>query len=163
MLLIRIRATGEVIGEAEFRRIHSNTSFPNIITDSLLNEFGADQVFKGTEPKINDPYKFVFEQGVEEINGKWYTKFVIGPVFTDTNEATAAELETQYKIKKDQSKAELVRAERDNRLTECDWVVIKAYEKNSTIPNEWSIYRQALRDIPTQEGFPHNVTWPEKP
>jgi len=24
-------------------------------------------------------------------------------------------------------------------------------------------YRQALRDITTQEGFPHNITWPEKP
>jgi len=26
-----------------------------------------------------------------------------------------------------------------------------------------AIYRQALRDIPQQEGFPYNVVWPEKP
>jgi hypothetical protein len=27
----------------------------------------------------------------------------------------------------------------------------------------WAEYRQALRDIPSQEGFPHSVVWPDKP
>lgn len=27
----------------------------------------------------------------------------------------------------------------------------------------WAIYRQALRDVPKQEGFPENVIWPERP
>jgi hypothetical protein len=31
------------------------------------------------------------------------------------------------------------------------------------ITDEWRTYRQALRDLPAQDGFPTNVTWPEKP
>ena len=27
----------------------------------------------------------------------------------------------------------------------------------------WAVYRQALRDVPQQEGFPENVIWPERP
>lgn len=28
---------------------------------------------------------------------------------------------------------------------------------------EWAQYRQALRDLPTQPGFPRDITWPKKP
>jgi len=31
------------------------------------------------------------------------------------------------------------------------------------VPDDWRTYRQALRDIPTQAGFPENVTWPVEP
>ena len=31
------------------------------------------------------------------------------------------------------------------------------------VPDEWRTYRQALRDLPAQSGFPTNVTWPTKP
>lgn len=31
------------------------------------------------------------------------------------------------------------------------------------LSNSWAVYRQALRDLPQQEGFPFNVTFPEKP
>lgn len=27
----------------------------------------------------------------------------------------------------------------------------------------WAVYRQALRDVPQQEGFPENIVWPESP
>ena len=36
-------------------------------------------------------------------------------------------------------------------------------EKGTNIPVEWAEYRQALRDVPEQEGFPFNVTWPQEP
>lgn len=29
--------------------------------------------------------------------------------------------------------------------------------------SDWAVYRQALRDLPQQEGFPFNVTWPNSP
>jgi len=34
---------------------------------------------------------------------------------------------------------------------------------DNTLTPEWSTYRQALRDITEQEGFPYQVTWPTKP
>ena len=47
-----------------------------------------------------------------------------------------------------------MRDQRDAKLTECDWRVIKALESNTPQDFEWAAYRQALRDVPTQAGFP---------
>jgi hypothetical protein len=57
----------------------------------------------------------------------------------------------------------VVRAERDKKLAECDWIVTKYTEQGEPVPQDWVAYRQALRDISDQEGFPENVVWPEKP
>jgi hypothetical protein len=56
-----------------------------------------------------------------------------------------------------------VRSKRNKLLADCDWIVIKSLELNQNIPGSWDVYRQALRDIPQQAGFPHNVTWPTQP
>tara|TARA_R110000823_G_scaffold252900_1_gene375433 strand:- start:69 stop:317 length:249 start_codon:yes stop_codon:yes gene_type:complete len=37
------------------------------------------------------------------------------------------------------------------------------YALTDRITDEWSTYRQALRDVPSQSGFPDNITWPTKP
>ena len=55
-----------------------------------------------------------------------------------------------------------------DRLAECDWVTLKAIDASNDnlgiqLPQVWIIYRQALRDITAQAGFPWNVTWPTKP
>lgn len=43
-------------------------------------------------------------------------------------------------------------------------VVVKLFDNLKSILNgEWAEYRQKLRDITTQEGFPYNVEYPEKP
>ena len=42
----------------------------------------------------------------------------------------------------------LLRVERDKRLAESDWVVTKAIEQGTSVPSDWSTYRQALRDLP---------------
>jgi len=59
----------------------------------------------------------------------------------------------------DPSKAEEVRSERNQLLSETDWMA----NSDVTMSDEWRTYRQALRDIPSQEGFPNTVTWPTKP
>jgi len=56
-----------------------------------------------------------------------------------------------------------IRSRRDGLLQETDWIVIKSYERGQNIPAEWELYRQALRDITEQAGFPYEVTWPTKP
>jgi hypothetical protein len=58
------------------------------------------------------------------------------------------------------SDAELVRGVRDGLMMQSDW----SQAPDSTADREaWATYRQALRDITTQEGFPTNITWPTKP
>lgn len=54
---------------------------------------------------------------------------------------------------------EEIRQERNRLLSDTDWMALS----DNTMTPAWASYRQALRDISEQEGFPHNVTWPTKP
>ena len=56
-----------------------------------------------------------------------------------------------------------VRFIRDGLLKESDLIVTRHYEKGTGVPAEWVEYRQKLRDIPQQLGFPMDVVYPEKP
>jgi hypothetical protein len=51
-----------------------------------------------------------------------------------------------------------VRAQRDELLAKSDYMALA-----DRITDEWRTYRQALRDVPAQSGFPTNVTWPIEP
>ena len=67
----------------------------------------------------------------------------------------------------------LLREERDKRLTACDWVVAKHTEHGKMVPEDWKIYRQALRDLPNISYRPElnefgdlkmdSVAWPTPP
>jgi len=76
---------------------------------------------------------------------------------------TKAEQEQAYQASLDATAAASVRAQRDKLLAVCDWIVIMHTERGTNIPAEWELYRQALRDITGQAGFPHQVEWPVKP
>lgn len=59
------------------------------------------------------------------------------------------------------AQAAQVRAERNSKLAASDWTQGKDIADAVSIP--WATYRQALRDISDQAGFPWTVTWPEMP
>ena len=56
-----------------------------------------------------------------------------------------------------------VRARRNICLRECDWTVGADAPLTPDQVTAWKDYRQALRDIPTQSGFPDTVDWPAMP
>lgn len=56
--------------------------------------------------------------------------------------------------------AAAMRALRDELLKRCDWTQLSDSTANV---EAWAIYRQALRDVPQQEGFPETITWPVPP
>ena len=76
-----------------------------------------------------------------------------------TQMKTAEQLETERL----EQASETARNQRNHLLTETDWVVVKHNELGTPIPQEWLDYRQALRDITEQSGFPDNVEWPTAP
>lgn len=55
------------------------------------------------------------------------------------------------------------RAERARRLASTDWIVTRSAERGEPVPQPWRAYRQALRDIPTQPGWPASIDWPPHP
>ena len=162
---IRNRTTGELTTVSQFKASHPNTSFPKRITAEILNSFDYDVVLNGPEATVTAPYGVSVRDGVQEVDGQWFTRFVAGPVFTDAtdedgNVTTAAEQETAYRARVDADAAERVRSERDKKLADCDWTQLADSGADATA---WATYRQALRDLPASNGFPHNVTWPTAP
>ena len=93
-------------------------------------------------------YTRIVRDGVYEAGGVWYEKWVVVTI-TDPDEIAAI----------DKSAGDQVRYERDRRLSETDWTQLN----DVVTPPGYTEYRQALRDISDQEGFPHEVIWPEKP
>ncbi len=59
--------------------------------------------------------------------------------------------------------ASKVKRERQRLLTATDWTDTVSASTRLENYNEWQSYRQALRDITTQEGYPFNVIWPTQP
>ena len=163
---IRIRESGAVMYEGEFRAYTKANGGPSweTTTTEVLEALGADVVFEGPQATGGTVYQYSQRSGVEQIDGKWYTKYILGPVFIDQVvdgvTKTVAEQEAEYKAIKDAEQAKSVRQSRDAKLAECDWTQVA----DSPVDKEvWATYRQALRNVPTQEGFPWTITWPDAP
>ena len=163
---VRIRETGAVMYESEFRAYTKANGGPSweTTTTEVLEALGADVVFEGAQASGGTVYQYSQASGVEQIDGKWYTKYVLGPVFTDTTDETgnvtsALEQETAYKATKDAEQAKSVRQTRDDKLAETDW----RFRSDMTPSQAWTDYCQALRDVPLQSGFPWTITWPDAP
>ena len=146
---IRVRSTGAVMIEEEFRRYVKATSGGSFdaLTIEILHENGADPVLEG--PQANPTrYQMSFRDGVQEINGQWFTKYSV------------IDLTDEQKAAKDADQAKAVRDDRNKRLAECDWTQLSDAPVDKTA---WASYRQKLRDISKQTGFPWEVTWPTAP
>ena len=82
-------------------------------------------------------------------------------------EFTAEELaernarEVAYVAGADSRKAAEVRAERNAKLSATDWT--QTADVPQAVKDSYVSYRQALRDVPQQAGFPNQVVWPESP
>jgi hypothetical protein len=152
--------------EAEFRAYQQANGGPTwaATTEEVLEALGADVVFEGPQATGGTVYQFSMPDGVEQIDGKWYTKYILGPVFTDTTvdgvTTTAAQNEAVYKATKDAEQATSARQQRGEKLKDSDWTQVADAPVDKAA---WATYRQALRDVTGQEGFPWTITWPTQP
>lgn len=165
---LRNRATGAVITDSQFRAEHPNTSFPPQLTAEIIDSFGYDPVLEGPQATVIPPYQYSQRDGVVEINGQWFTHYIAGPVFQDYTDDegvvhTAAEQYEAYCFAKDAEQGKVVRADRNRRLAECDWTQLDDSPLNPEAKSAWAFYRENLRMVPQQDGFPWNVQWPPEP
>ena len=161
----RLKDSGEIKTKEELIAINKNMSMPKVWGESVLEALGVDEVLNGSKPTVSGPYKHIVRDGeVQNDEGQWIQNFVEQDMFKDTtNQAgeavTKAEQETAYQATLDANAAASVRSRRDGLLAETDWKGLS----DVTMSSDWATYRQALRDVPSQSGFPHDITWPEKP
>ena len=137
---------GQVMYESEFRKLYPNTSFPQNINAETLNDFGATVVLEGPQASPTR-YQTAFRDGVQQIDGQWFTKYSV------------ADMNDEAKTAKDAEQAKSVRASRDDKLKATDW----RFRSDMTPSQEWKDYCQALRDLPSATGFPWDMTWPTEP
>jgi len=135
--------------EAEFRAYTKANGGPSwdTTTTEVLEALGADVVFEGAQAQPTR-YQVSFADGVEQIDGKWYTKYSV------------ANMNAEAITAKDAEQAKSVRASRDEKLKDCDWTQVADAPVDKAV---WATYRQALRDVTTQTGFPWTITWPDAP
>ena len=140
---------GQVMYEAEFRAYTKANGGPTweTTTTEVLEALGAEVVFEGPQAQPTR-YQTAFRDGVEQIDGKWYTKYSV------------ADMDDETKVVIDAEQAKSVRTARDEKLKDSDWTQIADAPVDKEI---WATYRQALRDVPIQPGFPWEVTWPTQP
>lgn len=129
------------------RKDNPNTSFPKNPSDSLLAEWDVYPVTVGDKP-AHESYE-VAEQDPEPmlVNGAWVLGWTVRTM-------TQAEID---------SIADSVRELRNKKLSVCDWTQLADSPLDATKKAEYEAYRQALRDVTSQAGFPTDVTWPVEP
>jgi hypothetical protein len=81
--------------------------------------------------------------------------------FTAEEEAEWEAEAATYAAGADIRKAAEVRSERNAKLAATDWT--QADDVPQAVKDSYVTYRQALRDVPSQAGFPWTITWPETP
>lgn len=128
----------------QLRRDNPNTSFPKQIPDDLLASYDVYPYTRPAAPEYDSLTREIIDGSFEQVSGQWSLPYVV------------QEQEDVYAERN-------IRSRRDSLLSQSDWIVVKSYERGQNIPAEWELYRQALRDITEQTGFPYEVTWPTKP
>lgn len=139
------------IGLVDVRRKFPNTSFPKSIEGHDFSSFGVETVVDLPQPEYNPETQYLRENPPSSDNGVWVKTWSVVDFTTE-------ELATQQENKKSN-----VRGQRDSLLQSCDWVATTDTALTAEQQQLWIEYRQALRDVPSQPGFPDNVVWPSKP
>jgi len=132
----------------ELRLDNPSVSFPQ---DLSVEDLAPWHVYPVTP--IDEPHYDYATQNCLMVNpvlraGQWVQQWSVTP-------ATPAEI-----AERSQRKSADVRDERNKRLADCDWTQLPDAPVDHA---EWAIYRQALRDVSSQPGFPWDVQWPSQP
>lgn len=165
---LRNRTTGVVITDRQFRSEFPSVSFPKVLTPEIIQAYGYDPVLEGPQATTVPPYQYSQRDGVVEVDGQWFTHYIAGPVFTDYTDDegvvhTASEQYEAYCFGKDAEQGKAIRDDRNKRLADCDWTQLADSPLDADAKNVWALYRETLRMVPEQTGFPWNVEWPPVP
>lgn len=146
MLIAKIE-NGKVSAVAHYQQLFPNCSFPsNGPSNEWMQENNCLEVITWKQHDNSTQKLSPIDPYIED--EQVYTVIVVEKTQEELNAQTAAA-------------ASQVRAQRDHLLAESDWT------QGKDIPDEissvWAVYRQALRDITSQAGFPTDVAFPAKP
>ena len=117
-----------------------SVSFPDTIPESVLNSYNVYSYLESAMPTYDGTTETLVRDTPALQDGVWVQGW------------------TKQNLPNEMA-GDNVRHERDRLLSETDHYALS----DNTLSTEMATYRQALRDVPSQSGFPFNVTWPTKP
>jgi len=129
------------------RKDNPNVSFPRSLSPEALAEWGVYPVTLTELPQIEATQTAERESTPVLVNGAWLLNWIVRDKTQEELDIISSE----------------VRQERNQKLADCDWTQLVDAPLTDEQKTGWSAYRQALRDLTTQAGFPVNITWPTKP
>lgn len=160
----RNRTTGEVKTQGQWRAANPNMSLPRVWNSNVLDALNIDAVLRSPAATTTQ-YQTSVRDGVKQDSlGNWVEKYIARDMFADTTDedgvtTTKAEHEAAYQARLDATAGEAARFERNTLLAGTDYFALTDVTMNADMTS----YRQALRDITTQSGFPNTISWPAEP
>ena len=139
-----------IVSERQVVKANPNTSFALPFSDATLASLNLVRLTDDTKPAYDPATEKVIEDVIEVRDGVAYQTFSI---IDRTPEAIANELI---------SKRANVRIQRNDKLSKTDWAVLPDSPLSTDDKTVYENYRNALRDVPAQAGFPDNAL-PESP
>ena len=136
----------EAYSIGQLKKDNPNTSFPKRPSDELLASCDVFPLTLTPRPEV-DYTKNATEGTAVLTDGEWTQVW-------DVTDATPEEI-----AQRTDNEGQSVRSQRDDLLQQTDWMALS----DNTMTPEWAAYRQSLRDVTDQAGFPWNITWPTKP
>ena len=135
--------------QTDLIRDNPSTSFPSGgISPASLAEWNVFPVHFADQPVVDALAQRVVELAPLYDGQAWIQQWAVEALSQDEIDANTAQ------------QAAAVRADRNARLAATDWTQIADSTADKAA---WATYRQALRDVPSQAGFPQSVTWPQEP
>lgn len=134
----------------DLRKSNANVSFPRNYESNyeLLATFDVYPVVVAPKPAFDEKTHYVKRQSEPMlVAGVWTVGWDI------------ISLSEEALLLSQQDSEKFLREERDRFLQATDWMALS----DTTLTQEWAAYRQALRDLTDQPGFPHDVVWPSPP
>ncbi len=133
---------------SNLRAAFPQTSFPEVITSKALPS-GVVEVEIGQMPAFDPRLESVTLGSPILSDGKWTSQYEVTPLPQEELNARHALVCAD------------VRAQRDDLLRASDWT--QGRDIPEAISTPWGVYRQALRDVTSQPGFPSDIEWPQAP
>ena len=133
----------------DLRQQNKSTSWPKQISDEVAADFNVFRVTSTPQPDVD--YTVNLSRTAVKVNGAWLEKWVETP-------ATPEEIATRT-----DNEAATVRSKRNQLLSDSDWTQLSDSPLDPDGKAAWALYRESLRMVPQQAGFPWNVQWPPEP
>jgi hypothetical protein len=134
-----------------FTNYGDNVDFVSIFPDTeaaLIHGYELVEVIEESPPTYNTVTQRIVKTDPQLIDGQWKVSWSI-------ESKSAEQLQQERTIQEN-----IIRQSRNATLKDSDWTQLS---DSPVDKSAWATYRQALRDVPSQEGFPWEVTWPSKP